>query len=114
MKGVQYRYSKYVTMDGTLFRNILASVTGFVYSPYALESCVFNHPERVFFLSKKGLVILYLNIFRYECIDNDLLGPLRRQIHIIAPYRSKGVEKAEELPGNDSMDDGMINGNHFL
>ncbi|KAM7473051.1 hypothetical protein LguiA_011234 [Lonicera macranthoides] len=41
----------------------------------------------------------------YECIDNDLLGPLRRQIHIIAPYRSKGAEKAEELPGNDSMDD---------
>ncbi|KNA13293.1 hypothetical protein SOVF_118030 [Spinacia oleracea] len=33
----------------------------------------------------------------YECIEGDLLGPLERTIHIIAPYRSKGLEKASEL-----------------
>ncbi|KAK6143503.1 hypothetical protein DH2020_023851 [Rehmannia glutinosa] len=33
----------------------------------------------------------------YECIENDLLGSLQFTIHIIAPYQSKGIEKAEEL-----------------
>ncbi|XP_051147152.1 probable E3 ubiquitin-protein ligase ARI2 isoform X3 [Andrographis paniculata] len=33
----------------------------------------------------------------YECIENDLLGSLQYSIHIIAPYQSKGIEKAEEL-----------------
>ncbi|KAL3814166.1 hypothetical protein ACJIZ3_015434 [Penstemon smallii] len=33
----------------------------------------------------------------YECIENDLLGSLEFTIHIIAPYQSKGIEKAEEL-----------------
>ncbi|KAG8364304.1 hypothetical protein BUALT_Bualt19G0114600 [Buddleja alternifolia] len=33
----------------------------------------------------------------YECIENDLLGSLQFSIHIIAPYQSKGIEKAEEL-----------------
>ncbi|GAB2291336.1 Probable E3 ubiquitin-protein ligase ari2 [Dionaea muscipula] len=33
----------------------------------------------------------------YECIENELLGPLQNSIHIIAPYKSKGVEKASEL-----------------
>ncbi|KAL8540278.1 hypothetical protein ACS0TY_001753 [Phlomoides rotata] len=33
----------------------------------------------------------------YECIENDLLGSLQFTIHSIAPYRSKGIEKAEEL-----------------
>ncbi|KAL9242114.1 hypothetical protein vseg_016147 [Gypsophila vaccaria] len=32
----------------------------------------------------------------YECIENDLLGPLHTT-HIIAPYKSKGLEKASEL-----------------
>ncbi|KAJ8621039.1 hypothetical protein MRB53_029568 [Persea americana] len=33
----------------------------------------------------------------YECIENDLLGSLQRTIHNIAPYKSKGVERASEL-----------------
>ncbi|XP_010254991.1 PREDICTED: probable E3 ubiquitin-protein ligase ARI2 isoform X2 [Nelumbo nucifera] len=33
----------------------------------------------------------------YECIENDLLGSLQLAIHNIAPYRSKGVERASEL-----------------
>ncbi|KAL2471794.1 putative E3 ubiquitin-protein ligase ARI1 [Abeliophyllum distichum] len=33
----------------------------------------------------------------YDCIENELLGSLQSEIHIIAPYRSKGVEKASEL-----------------
>ncbi|PIN22131.1 putative E3 ubiquitin ligase [Handroanthus impetiginosus] len=33
----------------------------------------------------------------YECIENDLLGSLQFSIHIIAPYQSKGIQKAEEL-----------------
>ncbi|GER49853.1 RING/U-box superfamily protein [Striga asiatica] len=33
----------------------------------------------------------------HECIENDLLGALQYSIHIIAPYHSEGVEKAEEL-----------------
>lgn len=34
---------------------------------------------------------------RYECIENDLLGALQFGIHNIAPYQSKGIEKATEL-----------------
>ncbi|KAI5388643.1 carbonyl reductase (NADPH-dependent) ari1 [Lathyrus oleraceus] len=34
----------------------------------------------------------------YECIENDLLGSINLgTIHSIAPYRSKGIEKASEL-----------------
>ncbi|KNA13049.1 hypothetical protein SOVF_120280 [Spinacia oleracea] len=33
----------------------------------------------------------------YDCIENDLLGCLRYNIHNIAPYRSDGVEMASEL-----------------
>ncbi|KAE9448542.1 hypothetical protein C3L33_19553, partial [Rhododendron williamsianum] len=33
----------------------------------------------------------------YECIENDLLGSLQFGIHNIAPYHSKGIEKATEL-----------------
>lgn len=33
----------------------------------------------------------------YECIDNDLLGSLQFSNHNIAPYQSKGIEKAKEL-----------------
>ncbi|XP_073033508.1 probable E3 ubiquitin-protein ligase ARI2 isoform X2 [Primulina eburnea] len=33
----------------------------------------------------------------YECIENDLLGSLQFTTHNIAPYQSKGIEKAEEL-----------------
>ncbi|XP_059635796.1 probable E3 ubiquitin-protein ligase ARI1 [Cornus florida] len=39
----------------------------------------------------------------YECIENDLLGPLQQATHIIAPYYSKGVKKASQLPGNDQQ-----------
>ncbi|OVA18625.1 zinc finger protein [Macleaya cordata] len=34
----------------------------------------------------------------YECIENDLLGSLQLATHNIAPYKSKGVERASELP----------------
>lgn len=33
----------------------------------------------------------------YECIENELLGSLQLTIHNIAPYKSKGVEKASEI-----------------
>ncbi|KAK8949030.1 putative E3 ubiquitin-protein ligase ARI2 [Platanthera zijinensis] len=33
----------------------------------------------------------------YQCIENDLLYPLQRATHNIAPYKSKGPEKASEL-----------------
>ncbi|KAH7524041.1 hypothetical protein FEM48_Zijuj06G0076200 [Ziziphus jujuba var. spinosa] len=33
----------------------------------------------------------------YECIENELLGSISGETHIIAPYKSKGVEKALEL-----------------
>ncbi|KAL7585564.1 probable E3 ubiquitin-protein ligase ARI2 isoform X1 [Lactuca sativa] len=33
----------------------------------------------------------------YECIETDLLGSLQFGIHNIAPYYSKGIEKATEL-----------------
>ncbi|XP_057969505.1 probable E3 ubiquitin-protein ligase ARI2 [Malania oleifera] len=33
----------------------------------------------------------------YECIENDLLGSLQLGTHNIAPYKSKGVERASEL-----------------
>ncbi|XP_024020747.1 probable E3 ubiquitin-protein ligase ARI1 isoform X2 [Morus notabilis] len=32
----------------------------------------------------------------YDCIENDLLGPLQSEIHNIAPYKSNGVEKASD------------------
>ncbi|XP_015902896.2 probable E3 ubiquitin-protein ligase ARI2 [Ziziphus jujuba] len=43
----------------------------------------------------------------YECIENDLLGSLQVGIHSIAPYRSKGIERALELTacwGNTAND----------
>eukprot|EP01018_Ginkgo_biloba_P032064 Gb_09093 [translate_table: standard] len=33
----------------------------------------------------------------YDCIENDLLGSLQLATHHIAPYNSKGVERASEL-----------------
>uniref|UniRef100_A0A2N9J2Z0 Ariadne domain-containing protein n=1 Tax=Fagus sylvatica TaxID=28930 RepID=A0A2N9J2Z0_FAGSY len=33
----------------------------------------------------------------YDCIENDLLGSLQYGNHNIAPYKSKGIEKASEL-----------------
>ncbi|CAL9248362.1 unnamed protein product [Arabidopsis halleri] len=33
----------------------------------------------------------------YECIENELLGPIQFGIHNIAPYRSKGIEQATEF-----------------
>ncbi|XP_051134078.1 probable E3 ubiquitin-protein ligase ARI2 isoform X2 [Andrographis paniculata] len=45
----------------------------------------------------------------YECIENDLLGPLQFTNLIIAPYRSKGVERAEELTvGRSSQANGEV------
>ncbi|KAF2305879.1 hypothetical protein GH714_008547 [Hevea brasiliensis] len=35
--------------------------------------------------------------FWYECIESDLLGSLQLGTHNIAPYKSKGIEKASEL-----------------
>ncbi|KAM5549023.1 putative E3 ubiquitin-protein ligase ARI2 [Rosa sericea] len=38
----------------------------------------------------------------YDCIENDLLGSVQLGIHHnIAPYRSKGIEKASELSASD-------------
>ncbi|GJR95531.1 probable E3 ubiquitin-protein ligase ARI2 [Tanacetum coccineum] len=34
----------------------------------------------------------------YECIETELLGSLQFSTHNIAPYHSKGIEKATELP----------------
>ncbi|XP_073021546.1 probable E3 ubiquitin-protein ligase ARI2 isoform X3 [Primulina eburnea] len=42
----------------------------------------------------------------YDCIDNELLGPLQQTTHIIAPYRSGGVEKASEILENCSTETG--------
>ncbi|XP_054789863.1 probable E3 ubiquitin-protein ligase ARI2 [Prosopis cineraria] len=33
----------------------------------------------------------------FECIENDLLGSLHHHHHRIAPYRSKGIERASKL-----------------
>ncbi|EOA25192.1 hypothetical protein CARUB_v10018509mg [Capsella rubella] len=33
----------------------------------------------------------------YECIENELLGPIQFGNHNIAPYRSKGIEQATEF-----------------
>ncbi|XP_057456360.1 probable E3 ubiquitin-protein ligase ARI1 isoform X2 [Lotus japonicus] len=33
----------------------------------------------------------------YDCIENDLLGSLHLGVHSIAPYKSKGIERASEL-----------------
>ncbi|CAL9248361.1 unnamed protein product [Arabidopsis halleri] len=33
----------------------------------------------------------------YECIENDLLSPLKSGIHNIAPYRSMGIEQAAKF-----------------
>ncbi|KAG5625033.1 hypothetical protein H5410_010251 [Solanum commersonii] len=35
----------------------------------------------------------------YECIETDLLGALQFSSHNIAPYQSKGIERATELNG---------------
>lgn len=34
---------------------------------------------------------------RYECIESDLLDSLNLGSHRIAPYKSKGIERASEL-----------------
>lgn len=41
--------------------------------------------------------LIFCLFYRYECIENDLLGSLQFTIHVIAPYLSKGIEKAEDL-----------------
>ncbi|KAG1348161.1 RBR-type E3 ubiquitin transferase [Cocos nucifera] len=33
----------------------------------------------------------------YQCIENDLLYPLKHSVHHIAPYKSRGLERASEL-----------------
>lgn len=42
------------------------------------------------------LMHLYISC-RYDCIENDLLGSLEFGNHNIAPYKSKGIERASEL-----------------
>ncbi|KAF7810951.1 putative E3 ubiquitin-protein ligase ARI1 isoform X1 [Senna tora] len=44
----------------------------------------------------------------YECIENDLLGSLQLGIHSIAPYKSKGIERASELSACWSQKDSCI------
>lgn len=41
-------------------------------------------------------------ICRYECIETDLLGALKFSCPNIAPYKSKGIERATELNGGQS------------
>lgn len=43
------------------------------------------------------VIMLFEMLCRYDCIENDLLGPLQLGTHNIAPYRSKGIERALEL-----------------
>ncbi|CAA0383916.1 unnamed protein product [Arabidopsis thaliana] len=38
----------------------------------------------------------------YECIENELLGPIQFGNHNIAPYRSKGIEQATEFCAESS------------
>ncbi|XP_020881926.1 putative E3 ubiquitin-protein ligase ARI4 [Arabidopsis lyrata subsp. lyrata] len=38
----------------------------------------------------------------YECIENDLLGPLESGIHNIAPYRSMGIEQAAKFSASSA------------
>ncbi|CAA2954307.1 probable E3 ubiquitin- ligase ARI2 [Olea europaea subsp. europaea] len=45
----------------------------------------------------------------YECIENDLLGSLQFTIHNIAPYQSKGIERAAELAIGRSTQASSIN-----
>ncbi|KAL3639243.1 hypothetical protein CASFOL_017150 [Castilleja foliolosa] len=42
----------------------------------------------------------------YDCVENELLGSLEQETHIIAPYRSKGIDKASEL--HDSLFAGIL------
>jgi hypothetical protein len=42
------------------------------------------------------IVVLIILLCRYQCIENDLLYPLRTP-HNIAPYKSKGLDRASEL-----------------
>ncbi|CAI9781918.1 unnamed protein product [Fraxinus pennsylvanica] len=45
----------------------------------------------------------------YDCIENDLFGSLQFSIHNIAPYLSKGVERAVELTSGWSTQAGCNN-----
>lgn len=38
--------------------------------------------------------IIFFLFCRYECIQNELLDSLQHTIQFIAPYQSKGIEKA--------------------
>ena len=50
------------------------------------------------FLKNNLIHSLYIWIFcRYKCIENDLLGSMHWRTPNIAPYKSKGVNKASEL-----------------
>lgn len=50
---------------------------------------------RIFHLA---FIVNSCNECRYECIENDLLGSINLgTIHGIAPYKSKGIERASEL-----------------
>lgn len=56
---------------------------------------MFNYSRWLKFCKNERFIFLFC--FRYECIENDLLGALGSTICSIAPYQSKGIEKAEEL-----------------
>lgn len=48
---------------------------------------------------------------RYDCIENELIGSLsslQQATHVIAPYKSKGVERASELLDDFSVKTGMF------
>ncbi|WOG90674.1 hypothetical protein DCAR_0309918 [Daucus carota subsp. sativus] len=44
----------------------------------------------------------------YECIGNELLGELHQAVHIIAPYRAYGVERASEIPSESSDENAKL------
>ncbi|XP_010941706.1 probable E3 ubiquitin-protein ligase ARI2 isoform X1 [Elaeis guineensis] len=45
----------------------------------------------------------------YQCIENDLLYPLKHSVHHIAPYKSRGLERASELSECWNSDESLRN-----
>lgn len=55
-----------------------------------------KNSSRANYLVHQPTVVLNTLLCRYQCIENDLLYPLRTP-HNIAPYKSKGLDRASEL-----------------
>ncbi|KAL3843480.1 hypothetical protein ACJIZ3_000883 [Penstemon smallii] len=63
------------------------------FDEYSVEQVMRNRMEVI------NLSVVTDNLCKkmYECIENDLLDPLQFTTHMIAPYQSKGIQKAVEL-----------------